>query len=66
MTAGLGRKTVLALAIDPQTPTTVYAAATFGSHALKSGVFKSTNGGAEWRAVNSGLGLNSSSTDTRD
>ena len=49
--------TIWALAIDPQTPTTVYAVTDFGAHALKSGVFKSTNGGVSWRAVNVGLGL---------
>ena len=36
------------LAIDPQTPGTVYAA-------TGSGVFKSTDGGASWSAANSGL-----------
>ena len=37
------------LAIDPATPTTLYAG-TYGG-----GVFKSANGGASWSAVNSGL-----------
>ena len=37
-----------ALAIDPATPTTLYAG-TWG------GVFKSTNGGTNWSAVNTGL-----------
>src|SRR5512138_1233252 len=36
------------LAIDPQTPTTIYV----GSRA---GVYKSTDGGAKWFAVNTGL-----------
>jgi photosystem II stability/assembly factor-like uncharacterized protein len=40
---------VTALAINPNTPNTLYAG-TQGS-----GVFKSTNGGANWRAVNIGL-----------
>src|SRR5206468_3734344 len=43
------RPYVTALAIDPQTPTTLYAG-TGGS-----GVFKSTDGGASWSAVNTGL-----------
>src|SRR5437667_308531 len=47
---------VLALAIDPQTPMTVYAgtidATTTGSG---HGVFKSTDGGESWSAVNTGL-----------
>jgi photosystem II stability/assembly factor-like uncharacterized protein len=39
---------IQALAIDPATPATLYAG-TFG------GVFKSTNGGGAWGAVNTGL-----------
>jgi hypothetical protein len=46
---GPGGGIVSALAIDPTTPTTLYAG-TFGS-----GVFKSTTGGSAWRAVNTGL-----------
>ncbi len=38
-----------ALAIDPATPATLYA----GTE--DSGVFKSSDGGATWRAVNAGL-----------
>jgi hypothetical protein len=44
-----GSGTVDALAIDPQTPTTVYAGISGG------GVFKSTDGGTSWTAINSGL-----------
>ena len=40
---------ILALAIDPTTPSTLYAGTDGG------GVFKSTNGGAAWSAVNTGL-----------
>src|SRR5262245_23214816 len=40
---------VSAVAIDPQTPNTVYAGTSSG------GVFKSINGGRSWTAVNSGL-----------
>ena len=39
---------VEALALDPKTPDTIYAA-------TNSGIFKSTDGGASWSAVNSGL-----------
>ena len=39
----------VALAIDPATPSTLYAGTDGG------GVFKSTNGGAAWSAVNIGL-----------
>lgn len=45
----LGLPEVLALAIDPKTPTTLYAG-TVG------GVFKSTDGGATWSSRNTGLG----------
>src|SRR3989454_748999 len=41
---------ISALAVDPQTPTTLYAGTT------SAGVFKSTDGGTHWRAVNAGLG----------
>src|SRR5207245_2080938 len=37
-----------ALTVDPQNPSTVYAG-------TDGGVFKSTNGGANWSAANSGL-----------
>ncbi len=40
---------VLTLAIDPQTPITLYAG-TWGG-----GVFKSTDGGGHWSALNTGL-----------
>src|SRR5262250_2426732 len=40
---------VYALALDPTTPTTLYAGT------LGGGVFKSTTGGSSWSAVNTGL-----------
>ena len=46
---GLTTTVVRALAIDPATPTTLYAG-TYGG-----GVFKSTNGGGSWSAFNTGL-----------
>ena len=46
---GLTATNVLALAIDPATPATLYAG-TYGG-----GVFKSTNGGGNWSAFNTGL-----------
>jgi photosystem II stability/assembly factor-like uncharacterized protein/Tol biopolymer transport system component len=46
---GLPAASVNALAIDPATPTTLYAG-TGGS-----GVFKTTNGGGNWSAANAGL-----------
>jgi len=42
------------MAIDPSTPATLYAG-TLASPFTNGGVFKSTNGGANWNAVNSGL-----------
>jgi len=44
-----GGAEVFALAINPTTPTTLYA----GTH--HGGVFESTNGGSSWNAVNTGL-----------
>lgn len=46
---GPGGGIVNTLAIDPATPTTLYAG-TQGS-----GVFKTTDGGASWSAINNGL-----------
>ena len=46
---GLTNTYVHALAIDPATPSHLYAG-TYGG-----GVFKSTNGGGNWSAVNTGL-----------
>jgi photosystem II stability/assembly factor-like uncharacterized protein len=40
---------VLILAINPQTPETLYAGTVDG------GVFKSTNGGTDWTSINTGL-----------
>jgi len=48
MNAGLGNFSVAALAVDPGTPSTLYAGTAFG-------VFKSTSGGASWAPANSGL-----------
>lgn len=44
----LGLPGVNTLAIDPQNSSSLYAA-------IYGGVFKSTDGGASWNAVNSGL-----------
>lgn len=41
---------VSVLAVDPQTPDTVYAA-----YGTSAGVYKSVDGGAHWTAANSGL-----------
>lgn len=45
---GLAGQAVSGLAIDPRNPATIYAG-TYG------GVFKSTDGGAHWQAMNTGL-----------
>jgi photosystem II stability/assembly factor-like uncharacterized protein len=47
--SGLGGQNVTALAIDPLTPTSVYAGV------LGGGVFKSTDAGGEWHPINNGL-----------
>jgi photosystem II stability/assembly factor-like uncharacterized protein len=46
---GLAESPIYTLAIDPKTPTTLYAG-TFGG-----GVFKRTNGEKNWRAIHTGL-----------
>jgi hypothetical protein len=49
--------TILALAIDPATPTTIYAGAG-GTYGLDGGgVYKSTNGGGNWIVVNTGMAI---------
>ena len=45
-----GPPNVRALAIDPTTPTTIYAGT-----ASSPGLFKTTNGGASWAPMNSGM-----------
>ena len=53
---GLTSTSVNALALDPTAPTTLYAsAATLVGKYFYSSVYKSTDGGASWNAVNTGL-----------
>ena len=47
MPKGLDGQTITALAIDPVTPSTLYAAA-------DRGVFKSTNGASSWTPIGAG------------
>jgi photosystem II stability/assembly factor-like uncharacterized protein len=58
MNAGLGgARSVSALAIDPETPATVYAGTSLDAETERGGgVFKSTNGGRSWMSMTSGLG----------
>jgi photosystem II stability/assembly factor-like uncharacterized protein len=50
-------KDVSVLVVDPRHPATVYAGSNGGdSQEPGDGVFKSTNGGRTWRAMNTGLG----------
>lgn len=54
---GLVRPNVVGLVVDPITPSTVYLGANLGDISnSSSGVYKSTNGGSTWSAVNNGLG----------
>ena len=59
MNTGLNQKDILVttLAINPQTPETLYAGTVKPSDSEKpmGGVFKSTNGGKNWTAMNTGL-----------
>src|SRR5688572_1798880 len=54
--AGLEGLNIFALAIDPVTPTTLYAGTLDPAGTGRGGVYKSTNGGASWTAINTGLG----------
>ncbi len=56
---GLGTPYILALAIDPTSPQTVYAGTEWsgiGARSARGGVYKSTNGGDSWSAVNTDTG----------
>jgi len=60
MSSGLTGTNIMALAIDPVTPSTIYAGYTgyssyTGRTSGRGGVCKSTNGGASWFQMNSGL-----------
>ena len=46
---GLTDSTIFSLAVDPATPSTLYA----GTY--REGVFKSTNSGGTWSAINTGM-----------
>jgi len=56
MNVGLFGKQVTILALDPQTPTTLYAVNIAAAKFESSGVWKSTDGGANWGWVGAGLG----------
>lgn len=47
---GTGNRSIQALAIDKNSPSTIYAGT-----GLNGGLFKSTDGGASWAALNTGL-----------
>lgn len=53
--AGGAAVKVESLAVDPQTPTTVYMRWASAPFETPSGVYKSTNAGASWIAINRGL-----------
>jgi len=48
---GLAGETIYSLAIDPKTPSTLYA----GVYGEEGGVFKTTDGGGSWTAAHTGL-----------
>jgi len=50
-----GGGAVQGLVIDPQNPNTLYATGSVYAIDLGVGIFKSTNGGANWRPINFGL-----------
>jgi photosystem II stability/assembly factor-like uncharacterized protein len=49
--AGIEERAIHAIAIDPQTPTTLYASGSAGVPIGSIPVFKSTDGGASWTAL---------------
>lgn len=51
---------ISAIAVDPTNPAIVYIGTDFlpGSFSNSAGIFKSTDGGASWRAINAGLTSN--------
>src|SRR2546425_1395230 len=53
--ANLTERFVFALAIDPRTPTTIYAVTSFGLGHEVHGVFKSTDGARNWRVLSTDL-----------
>jgi hypothetical protein len=56
-----GGTAVTVFAIDPSTPRTLYALAFNNDNPENRGVFKSTDGGGSWSAINAGLPLPSES-----
>ena len=58
LTNGIGQREVVRLAIDRSSPSTIYAMTTL------AGVFKSTNSGASWTAVNAGFVVGGNNTIT--
>ena len=66
-TVGLGNLQISALAIDPNDPNTVWAAASHsatptGGVYQPGGIYKTTDGGQSWTAVDNGLPQNASSS----
>lgn len=46
---------ISAIAVDPNNPLTVYAGTGWRQNSNAAGIFRSTNGGAAWSAINTGL-----------
>src|SRR5438132_12764701 len=54
-TRGPGGGTILAMAVDPTDPSTIYAGAWDYYEPFGTGVYKSTDGGLHWGLANRGL-----------
>jgi hypothetical protein len=55
---GLTNRNISTLVIDPQTPTTLYAGTATGDAGSQgAGIFKSTDAGDTWEAINAGLAV---------
>src|SRR5215471_9484974 len=50
-----GVSNIAEVAVDPRVPTTVYAGVNGSTNSR--GMFKSTNGGSTWTAINNGLSI---------
>jgi photosystem II stability/assembly factor-like uncharacterized protein len=61
-TAGLDGHGIVALAVEPQSPTIVYA---IGGHAGRDWLFRSSDGGASWKRIGPAKGVSALALDPR-
>ena len=56
---------ISSLTIDPKDPRTIYAGTGFRSNLDGHGVYKSSDGGSSWKAINNGLPVNSATSNAQ-